>query len=293
VAIEDFNVSHGDYNLPMQPDFDILPQVRAALEEDMGAGDLTANLIDPALRARAEVMSRQDAVLCGSAWFDACFRQLDASVHIAWNVTDGMVVRPGQILCELEGPARALLSAERTALNFLQLLSGVATETRRYVDAVEGTGAAILDTRKTLPGLRLAQKYAVRMGGGENQRIGLYDGVLIKENHILAAGSIVLALQGARKVVPEGVPIQIEVEGLDELDQALAAGAGLILLDNFDLEMLREAVRVNAGRAMLEASGGITLDNVRAVAETGVDRISIGSLTKNVRAVDLSMRFLD
>jgi nicotinate-nucleotide pyrophosphorylase (carboxylating) len=293
VAIEDFNVSHGDYNLPMQPDFDILPQVRAALEEDMGAGDLTANLIDPALRARAEVMSRQDAVLCGSAWFDACFRQLDASVHIAWNVTDGMVVRPGQILCELEGPARALLSAERTALNFLQLLSGVATETRRYVDAVEGASAAILDTRKTLPGLRLAQKYAVRMGGGENQRIGLYDGVLIKENHILAAGSIVLALQGARKVVPEGVPIQIEVEGLDELDQALAAGAGLILLDNFDLGMLREAVRLNASRAMLEASGGITLDNVRAVAETGVDRISIGSLTKNVRAVDLSMRFLD
>jgi nicotinate-nucleotide pyrophosphorylase (carboxylating) len=293
VAIEDFNVSHEDYNLPMKPDFEILPQVRAALEEDMGAGDLTATLIDPALRARAEVMSREDAVLCGSAWFDACFRQLDASVHIAWNVTDGMVVRPSQILCELEGPARALLSAERTALNFLQLLSGVATETRRYVDAVAGTGAAILDTRKTLPGLRLAQKYAVKCGGGENQRIGLYDGVLIKENHILAAGSITLALQRAREAAPEGIPIQIEVEGLDELGQALAAGARLILLDNFDLDTLREAVRVNAGRAILEASGGITLDNVRAIAETGVDRISIGSLTKNVRAVDLSMRFAD
>jgi nicotinate-nucleotide pyrophosphorylase (carboxylating) len=277
----------------MQPDFDILPQVRAALEEDIGTGDLTAVLIDPALRVRAEVMSREDAVLCGSAWFDACFRQLDASVGIAWNVMDGMVVRPSQILCELEGPARALLSAERTALNFLQLLSGVATETRRYVEAVAGTDAAILDTRKTLPGLRLAQKYAVRCGGGQNQRVGLYDGVLIKENHILAAGGIAPALARARELAPEGVPIQIEVEGLDELRQALAAGARLILLDNFDLETLREAVRVNAGRAVLEASGGITLDNMRAIAETGVDRISIGSLTKNVRAVDLSMRFFN
>jgi nicotinate-nucleotide pyrophosphorylase (carboxylating) len=266
--------------------------VRAALEEDVGAGDLTARLIPEATVGHARVLTREDAVLCGSAWFEACFKRLDPAIQIAWHAGDGDRVRAGQVLCAIEGPARALLTAERPALNFLQTLSAVATETRRFVDAIGGTRAKIYDTRKTLPGLRLALKYAVKCGGGENQRIGLYDGILIKENHIAAAGGIRPALAAAFQLARPGVTVQIEVENLAQLEEALQAGATLILLDNFSLDGMREAVRRTAGRAALEASGGITLDTVRAIAETGVDRISVGSLTKSVRAVDLSMRFV-
>jgi nicotinate-nucleotide pyrophosphorylase (carboxylating) len=265
--------------------------VTAALEEDMGSGDLTALLIAGDARAQARVISRVDAVLCGSPWFDACFRRLDPKAHIAWRPHDGDAITAGQTLCEIEGNARALLTGERTALNFLQLLSAVATVTRGYVEAVRGTRAAIVDTRKTLPGLRLAQKYAVRCGGGANHRIGLYDGILVKENHIAACGGVAAALARARGAAPAGIWTQVEVERLDQLEEALAAGAAMILLDNFDLDAMRAAVRINAGRAKLEASGGITLANVRAIAETGVDRISIGALTKDVKAIDLSMRF--
>lgn len=265
--------------------------IATALEEDMGSGDLTAMLIDAQARARARLVSRDDAVLCGTPWFDACFRRLDAQASIRWQRHDGDAVRAGETLCTLEGNARALLTGERTALNFLQLLSAVATVTRAYVDAVRGTRTAIVDTRKTLPGLRLAQKYAVRAGGGSNHRIGLYDGILIKENHIAACGGVAAALTQARTLAPAGVFTQVEVERLDQLEEALAAGATMVLLDNFGLDAMREAVRLNAGRAKLEASGGITLENVRAIAETGVDRISIGALTKDVKAIDLSMRF--
>lgn len=267
--------------------------VALALAEDVGSGDLTALLIGADLPARASVVSRVDAVLCGVRWFDACFRRLDPAVAIGWSAGDGDPVAAGQTLCTLAGRARALLSAERTALNFLQLLSAVATVTRRYVDAVRGTRATIVDTRKTLPGLRLAQKYAVRAGGGTNHRIGLYDALLIKENHVAAAGGVGAALAHARRVSPPGVWTQIEVESLAQLEEAIAAGASMILLDNFDLAMMREGVRLAAGRAQLEASGGISLDNVRAIAETGVDRISIGALTKDIKAIDLSMRFAD
>ena len=272
---------------------------RRALAEDLGAKvpshefrDLTALLIAPDAQACARVICREKGVLSGQPWFDACFRLLDPSVRITWLLPESSLFKAGQALCEVAGPARALLTAERPALNFLQTLSGVATETRRYVDAVAGTGAKIYDTRKTLPGLRLALKYAVRCGGGENQRIGLYDGILIKENHIAAAGGIGPALAAAFALAPPGVSVQIEVESLDQLEEALRAGAKLILLDNFDLERMRDAVSLTAGRAALEASGGITLGTVRAIAETGVDRISVGSLTKSVRAVDLSMRFV-
>lgn len=264
--------------------------VTAALAEDLGPGDLTANLIPPGRRAAATLITREDAVLCGIPWFEACFRRLDPEVAIRWKTGEGARVQAGALLCELEGEARALLSAERCALNFLQTLSGTATVTRRYVDAVAGTGAVIMDTRKTLPGLRIAQKYAVRVGGGENQRVGLFDGILIKENHIAAAGGIAPVMAAAARLAPAGVGIQIEVESLEELEQALAAGATLILLDNFSLEQMRRAVELTRGRARLEASGGITLEQVRHIAETGVDRISVGSLTKNVRAVDLSLR---
>jgi nicotinate-nucleotide pyrophosphorylase (carboxylating) len=278
----------------MHPDLAIARQanVRSALEEDLGSGDLTALLIPAETVARARVITREDAILCGTDWFDACFLALDPTVRIAWQARDGGAIRAGQAVCAIDGRARALLSAERPALNFLQTLSGVATETRRYVDAIAGTRARILDTRKTLPGLRLALKYAVKCGGGENQRIGLYDGMLIKENHIAAAGGIGAALTAAFKLARPGVTVQIEVENLGQLEDALQAGAKLILLDNFDLEGMREAVRMTAGRAALEASGGISLDTVRAIAETGVDRISIGNLTKSVRALDLSMRFV-
>ncbi|MBZ0097071.1 MAG: carboxylating nicotinate-nucleotide diphosphorylase [Sulfuricella sp.] len=265
--------------------------VEAALAEDIGSGDLTAQLIPAVQTARASIISREAAVLCGTAWFEACFRRLDAQVEIKWFAHDGEAVAAGQTLAEISGNARALLSAERPALNFLQTLSATATATRQYVEAVKSTHASIMDTRKTLPGLRVAQKYAVQCGGGKNQRVGLYDGILIKENHIMAAGSIHEVLAQAAKIAPPGVSIQIEVESLDELEQALAAGAELILLDNFDLETMRTAVKLAGSRAELEASGGITLEAVRAVAETGVHRISVGSLTKDIKAVDLSMRF--
>jgi nicotinate-nucleotide pyrophosphorylase (carboxylating) len=231
-------------------------------------------------------------VLCGEAWVTACFRTLDPGASIVWRAHDGDAVASGSVLCEIAGDTRALLTGERTALNFLQTLSAVATSTRRYVDAVKGTRAAIVDTRKTLPGLRLAQKYAVKSGGGKNHRLGLYDGVLIKENHIAAAGGVSRALEAARKVAPHGVWIQIEVETFEQLHAALACGAKMILLDNMTTAQMAEAVKIAAGRAELEASGGITLDNVREIAETGVDRISIGGLTKDVKAVDLSMRFV-
>ena len=263
--------------------------VDAALAEDIGSGDVTAQLIGADVHASARVFSRQAAVLCGTAWFDGCFRRLDPAISIHWEASDGASLDAGALLCTISGKARALLTAERTALNFLQTLSGTATLARIYAEAVSGTGATIMDSRKTLPGLRAAQKYAVRVGGGANQRMGLYDGILIKENHIEAAGGVLQALAAAQALVA-GVPIQIEVENLDQLDAALAGGAMLVLLDNFDLETLRQAVAINRGRAVLEASGNITLENIRAVAETGVQRISVGSLTKNVQAVDLSMR---
>jgi len=264
--------------------------VSAALAEDIGAGDWTAQLIPANARADANVITRHDAVVCGAPWFDACLRRLDPAVEIDWAVNEGAPARAGQALVHVCGSARALLTGERTGLNFLQLLSAVATVTRRYVDAVAGTRAKILDTRKTLPGLRYAQKYAVRTGGGTNHRIGLYDGILIKENHIAAAGGIEAALREAQKVAPPGVWTQIEVEDFDQLKAALAAGARMILLDNMNTDQMAAAVKLTAGRAELEASGGITLENVRAIALTGVDRISIGGLTKDVKAVDLSMR---
>lgn len=264
--------------------------VTRALAEDVGTGDLTARLIPPAQAASARVITREAAVIAGRPWFDACFEALDPACAIEWKVAEGDAVAPGTTLVELRGNARALLTAERPSLNFLQTLSAVATATRPYVEAVRGTRAVILDTRKTLPGLRLAQKYAVRVGGGQNQRAGLYDGILIKENHIAAAGGIAEVLDAAFKLAEGKVSVQIEVESLDELGQALAAGANLILLDNFSLDDMRRAVQIAHRRALLEASGNITLETVRAVAETGVDRISIGGLTKHIRAVDLSMR---
>jgi nicotinate-nucleotide pyrophosphorylase (carboxylating) len=274
---------------------EIEKNVGLALGEDLGTGDLTASLLSPDEAATATVITRERAVLCGTAWFEAAFRQLSPQAEVRWLVQDGDSVRTGQALCEITGTARTLLTGERTALNFLQLLSAVATRTRLYVDAVSKTGALIVDTRKTLPGLRIAQKYAVRCGGGTNHRLGLYDGILIKENHIIAAGGIAPALKAAKKIAPPGVFIQIEVETLDDLHAALDSGAKLVLLDNFSLGAMCEAVILNARvtnrAAVLEASGGITLDNVRAVAETGVDRISIGGLTKDIKAVDLSMRF--
>ncbi|WP_310446192.1 carboxylating nicotinate-nucleotide diphosphorylase [Thiobacillus sp.] len=268
----------------------VLIDIARALDEDIGSGDLTAQLIPASQTARARVITRETAVIAGRPWFDACFRALDPVCVIDWQINEGDAVAAGDVLVEISGNARALLSAERPALNFLQTLSAVASATRPYVDAVRGTHAAILDTRKTLPGLRVAEKYAVRVGGGQNQRIGLFDGILIKENHIAAAGGIAQVLEAAFKLAGDPVSVQIEVETIDELEQALSAGAPLILLDNFSPADMRHAVQVTHGRALLEASGNITLDTVRAVAETGVDRISIGSLTKHIRAVDLSMR---
>lgn len=269
---------------------EIQKNAAAALAEDLGRGDLTASLIPAEKTAKAAVISREDALLCGTLWFEACFRQLDPQVEILWLAKDGDAIKVSQKLCAIRGHARAMLGAERPALNFLQTLSATATRTRRFVEAVKGTNAVIMDTRKTLPGLRLAQKYAVTVGGGQNQRVGLYDGILIKENHIAAAGGVRQALDAARKIASLA-PVQIEVESLEQLDEALKAGAKLILLDNFTLEKMREAVRITSKRAALEASGGITLENVRTIAETGVERISIGSLTKDIQAVDLSMRF--
>ena len=263
---------------------------RRALAEDVGAGDLTAGLVDPARRARARVLARESAVICGAPWAEAALRQVDPQAEIRWLVPEGQRSMADQVVLEIEGSARGLLTAERTALNFLQLLSAVATKTAVYVEAVRGTRAQIVDTRKTLPGLRLAQKYAVRVGGGTNHRIGLYDAVLIKENHIAAAGGVTQVLKAAALAAAQASFVEIEVETLAQLGEALAAGAKMILLDNMDLPTLREAVRITDGRAILEISGGVTLDSVRALAETGVDRISIGALTKDVKATDFSMR---
>ena len=266
--------------------------VTRALAEDVGAGDLTANLVAPDRMSRARLLTRENGVLCGVEWFRRTFEELDPDVEIFWHHRDGDDVVAGSSQCELVGRSRAILTGERPALNFVQLLSGVATRTRGFVRAVQGTRAKILDTRKTLPGLRIAQKYAVATGGGTNNRIGLYDGILIKENHIVAAGGIGPAVQAALRAVPPGTMLQVEVETLDQLREALAAGARLILLDNFDLAGMREAVRVAGDRAELEASGGVSMKNVRAIAETGVHRISVGSITKDVEALDLSMRFV-
>jgi len=266
--------------------------VMIALAEDIGARDLTAELLPARQSAKATIISREAAVLCGTPWAKECFHQLDPDIDIHWAAREGESVQPGQTLCEIHGNTRAMLTAERCALNFLQALSATATITRQYVAAIAGTGAQIYDTRKTLPGLRLAQKYAVTVGGGQNQRMGLYDGILIKENHIAAAGSIEAALQAAQDLAAGSeISIQIEVENLSQLEAALDSGARLILLDNFSLQGLRDAVKLARKRAVLEASGGISLDNVRDIALTGVDRISIGSLTKNLMAIDLSMRF--
>ncbi|HET7306598.1 MAG TPA: carboxylating nicotinate-nucleotide diphosphorylase [Gammaproteobacteria bacterium] len=269
---------------------DIATTVRRALEEDIGGGDLTASLIEPATQARARVIVREAAVLAGQPWFDEVFRQIDPAVRVEWLHADGEMLAADDVVCRLTGPARAILTGERTGLNFLQTLSAAATVARRYSDLVAGTGCRILDTRKTLPGLRSAQKYAVRAGGATNHRMGLFDAVLIKENHIIAAGGVEAAIASIRARHPE-VPVEVEVEDFDQLDAAIAAGADRILLDNFSLADKRAAVARTAGRAELEASGGIEFEGLRAIAETGVDFISVGALTKHVRAVDLSMRF--
>lgn len=264
--------------------------VQAVIDEDVGSGDLTAQLIPEAQSAKARIISRENAVLCGIAWVQQCFKLLAPNSTIDWLVNEGETLKPNVSLCEIKGNAREILTAERTALNFLQTLSATATITRQYVEAISGTSARILDTRKTIPGLRMAQKYAVVVGGGLNQRLALYDGILIKENHIMAAGSIAAALKSAERLAAQ-VSIQIEVETLAQLEEAIAAGAQNILLDNFELSQLSAAVRLTKQRAILEASGGIDISNVREIALTGVDRISIGSLTKHIQAVDLSLRF--
>jgi nicotinate-nucleotide pyrophosphorylase (carboxylating) len=276
------------------PPPDLLQRVAQALEEDLGAGDLTAQLVADA-PVSARIVTREEAVLSGRPYAEAAFRHLDPAVRFDWTASDSDRVRAGQTLCAIHASARSLLSAERTALNFLQTLSATATQTARYVEAVAGTGCIVLDTRKTLPGLRLAQKYAVRCGGGSNHRLGLYDGILIKENHIAAAGSIAAAVAAARDLAAS-VKVEVEVESLEELRHALDAGADIAMLDDFSLEEMRTAVTLNRGHARptrLEASGGVSLDTIRAIAETGVDYISVGSLTKHVRAIDLSMRFED
>ena len=274
----------------LPPDLDA--QVARALEEDIGSGDVTAALVPADRMARANVVTKEAAVLCGRPWFDATFSQISREVRVDWRVDEGADIAAGELLCTLEGPARAILTGERTALNFLQTLSATATAAKRYVAAIVGTGCQILDTRKTIPGLRSAQKYATRLGGARNHRLGLHDAVLIKENHIAAAGSIAAAIAAARATTR--VTVEVEVENLDELSQALAARPDRVLLDDFSLDDLRAAVALNRGHGSpvkLEASGGIHLNNVRDVALTGVDFISVGSITKHIRAVDLSMRF--
>ncbi|MDB5899228.1 MAG: nicotinate-nucleotide pyrophosphorylase [Ramlibacter sp.] len=261
-----------------------------ALAEDVGAGDLTAGLVDPSRRAQARVLAREAAVICGAPWVEAALRQVEPGAKIQWLVAEGERCTPDQVVLQVEGSARGLLTAERTMLNFLQFLSAVATKTATYVDIVRGTRARIVDTRKTIPGLRLAQKYAVKTGGGSNHRIGLYDAVLIKENHIAAAGGIAPVMQAAQRLASQAGFIELEVETLAQLEEGLAAGAKMILLDNMGLADMREAVRITAGRAVLEISGGVTLEGLRALAETGVDRISVGTLTKDVKATDFSMR---
>lgn len=272
---------------------DLGEQVAAALREDIGSGDVTARLVPETQVAHGRVITREDAVLCGQPWVDETFRRLDPSIRLTWHAQDGDRVRANQRLFEIQGPARAVLTGERTALNFLQLLSGTATQTRLFVDAVAGTGCTILDTRKTLPGLRTAQKYAVRCGGAQNLRIGLFDRVLIKENHIAAAGSISAAIAAAKRLSP-GLTIEVEVESLAGLEEALAAAPDIVMLDNFDTATIAKAVTITRSRSQtikLEASGSVTLDTVRTIAATGVDYVSVGSLTKHVRATDLSMRF--
>lgn len=269
----------------------ITSQVKLALQEDIGQQDLTADLIPVDTIATATIITREDATLCGQDWLIEVFKQLDSTITIKWTFCDGDQMQANDIICTLQGPARTLLTGERTAMNFLQTLSATATQTKKYTKIVEGLAVHILDTRKTVPGLRLAQKYAVRCGGGYNHRVGLYDGILIKENHINAAGSINAAVQQA-KTLHKGIDVEVEVENFDELEQALNASADIILLDNFDIPALVKAVTLNQNQAKLEASGGITFDSLRAIAETGVDRISIGALTKDIRAIDLSMRFI-
>ncbi|HFD92743.1 MAG TPA: carboxylating nicotinate-nucleotide diphosphorylase [Gammaproteobacteria bacterium] len=265
--------------------------VRQALEEDIGSGDVTARLIPEGQQAAAQVICREHAVICGRAWFDEVFRQLDPALTVSWEVQDGDAVTPGQVLCALHGNCRALLTGERTALNFLQTLSGTATRARQFHERVQDLGVTVLDTRKTLPGLRREQKYAVRCGGCSNHRAGLYDAILIKENHVQACGSVGEAILQARRAAP-GLPVEVEVENLAEMTEALAQNADIVLLDNFPEEELRRAVQLNKGQARLEASGGITLENIRAIASTGVDFISVGTLTKDLRATDLSMRIV-
>jgi len=277
--------------VPLPPDIE--EQVARALAEDIGPGDVTARLVPAASNARATLITREDMILCGTDWVRETFRQLDAGIAIDWRARDGDAVAANAVICEIRGPARAILTGERCALNFLQTLSGTATTTRRYVDAVAGTGCQILDTRKTVPGLRLAQKYAVTCGGGRNHRLGLHDMVLIKENHIIAAGSIAAALQNARQLAP-GVPVEIEVEDLQEFRAALAGHPDVIMLDEFTLDDMRAAVALRASDApgvKIEASGGVDLQRLADLAATGVDFISVGSLTKHVRAIDLSLRF--
>jgi len=274
----------------MTMDASIADTVRIALQEDIGSGDITAELIDEARISKATIISRQAAIICGMQWVEEVFHQLDQRIELSWKIKDSDAVTTEQLICELNGPARALLAGERTALNFLQTLSGTATRAHRYAEAVKGTGAKVLDTRKTIPGLRQAQKYAVRCGGCFNHRMGLYDAILIKENHIEAAGSLEDAISRSLNV-KSGVLIEVEVETLDQLQRALDAGAKRLLLDNMSNEQLKQAVTLNQGRAELEASGGVMLENIRSIAETGVDYISVGDLTKDVEAVDLSMRF--
>lgn len=268
----------------------IQAQVKQALDEDIGDGDVTAQLLPAQQQATATVIARETGILCGQQWFTEVFLQLDKSISINWQADDGDSLNANQTVCTLSGPTRALLTGERTALNFLQTLSGTATITHNYVEAIGDNKARLLDTRKTIPGLRLAQKYAVHCGGGSNHRIGLYDMILIKENHITSAGSVSAAMQQALAAANGKVEIEIEVENLAQLQEAIVAGAKRILLDNFTISQMREAVGVTQGRARLEASGNITLENIREVAETGVDFISIGAITKHVRALDLSMR---
>jgi nicotinate-nucleotide pyrophosphorylase (carboxylating) len=275
------------FELP--PATQIAADVERAFAEDLGSGDATAELLPAAARAEAQLTCRENAVLAGTAWFDACFRRMDPSVQIDWRARDGERVDAGAVICRLSGHARSLVSAERSALNFLQLLSGTASMTADYVAAVTGTAARVLDTRKTVPGLRVAQKYAVRCGGGHNHRFGLYDAILVKENHIIAAGSITAAVEAARRLHPK-LLLEVEVENLDELTQTLDAGVDRIMLDNFSLPLMVEAVRQTAGRVPLEVSGNVTLDTIGEFARTGVDFISVGALTKHVRAVDLSLR---
>lgn len=270
----------------------IARNVADAIAEDVGSGDQTGRLVPDGPARLARIIVREDAVLCGVPWFEAVMRSVDPAIEVSWSYREGDLMRADTTVCELRGPARALLTAERNGLNFLQLLSGVASATRRYVGLIDGHRARILDTRKTLPGLRLAQKYAVRIGGGANQRLALYDGILIKENHIAAAGGVGEALDAAF-ALEAGVPVQVEVETLAQLETALAHGAKSVLLDNFSFEMMCEAVRVTGGRAVLEVSGGVNAETVRDIASTGVDRISIGALTKDVRATDFSMRIVD